>query len=256
MRTNDNMNLIREYDNIRSKKGKQYLEVKDFKDEHKELVVFFGIADYIPRVWVDLDRILEIDKKEKITSRATKLNGSSKKLNTVPVIEALKDNEDQDFEVFDKLSEVILGVVRNLLKGNEDKIKRTLNTLESKKGRIMLSVVSAYCLGEELIRKFGTIEASKKLEVTIKTKKAYEEELREIFKKYEFDEAIKYFKDKIKDYGDKFLTTKKEVSRLVTEEFLYTIADKDSIDRFLSGIADRVRVEITGQSCLFYQDHF
>ena len=85
------------------------------------------------------------------------------------------------FEIFDKLSEVILGVVRNLLKGSEDKIKRTLNTLESKKGRIMLSVVSAYCLGEELIRKFGTIEASKKLEVTIKTKKAYEEEIKRNF---------------------------------------------------------------------------
>lgn len=253
---NDNRKLIEEYDRIRFKKGKQYLSIKDFKDEDKEKVVLFAVAEYIPRVWKDLDNLLNLDKETQITSRATKLNSNSRRLNIIPTYEALLLDDDQDFDFLDKLVEVILGVIRNLLKGSKKKVERTLNTLENEKGRLMIAVVSAYCLGEELIRKFGTIEASKKLEVTIKAKKAYEEELREIFRRYEFDEAVKYFKDKINKYGNTFLVNRAEVSQLVTEEFLYTIADKKSVDRFLSGISDKVREEITRQPRLLYDDEF
>lgn len=256
MKMNNSKNLIEEYDKIRFKKNKQYLSIKDFKDEDKEKVVLFAVAEYIPRVWRDLDYLLELDKETQITSRATKLNSNSRKLNVIPTYEALLYDNDQDFDFLDKLTEVILGVIRNLLKGSKNKVERTLNTLENEKGRLMIAIVSAYCLGEELIRKFGTIETSKKLEVTIRAKKAYEEELREIFKTYEFDEAIEYFKDKIREYGNNFLVTKNEISQLVTEEFLYTIADKNSIDRFLSGISDKVREEITRQPRLLYDDEF
>lgn len=246
--------VITEYDPIRIANGMKPLQLKMYKESDKEKVMLYAVTEFIPRVWKDLDEILEINKKEQITSRMTKLNGSSNKCIDNPILSTLGDIEDQDFEFLDKLKLQILETVKNLLKGSKNKIDRTIETLNSPNGRIMLTIVSAYCLGEALIEKFGYIEASKKLEVTIMAKKEFENEIREAFKNSEFEDAISFFKSKIKEYGI-FLVGIHDVPTLMEEEYLYKISDKNNVLNALGAVSEQVRLEVTNQPRLLIEEY-
>lgn len=246
-------NVVIEYDSIRRENGWDPLPLRMYKENDKEKVMLYAVTEFIPRVWTDLDEILEINKKEQITSRMTKLNSSSNKCIDNPILSTLGDIEDQDFDFIDKLKLQVLGTVKNLLKGNSKKIERTIETLNSPNGRIMLTIVSAYCLGESLIEKFGCIEASKKLEVTIKAKKEFESEIRDAFKNSDFESAISFFKEKVTQYGIYFVGIH-DVPTLMEEEYLYTISDKDNVLNALGTVSEQVRLEITNQPRLLLEE--
>lgn len=243
---NKKRNIVEMYDEIRVLNNLKPLPVAMYFEEHRESVILSGVSEYITRVWKDLDKMLELNKKRQITSRAAKINASSNKNVINPIKETLEGVEDQEFDFIDKMKIEIYYTIQNLLKGNERKVLRTLETLNSPNGRLMIAIVSAYCLGEALLKKFGSIEASKKLEITILARKKFEKELREAFKTMEFEEAVMVFKDKIKEYGESYINSK-EMRVLFIEEYLYTIADKEDILKVLSDISESVRLEITKQ---------
>lgn len=246
-------NVIAEYDEIRRKNNLKPLLLEMYKEDDREKVILFAVAEFIPRVWKDLDKMLGIDKKEQVTARMTKLNGSSNKCNENPILITLDQIEDQEFDFLDKLKLEILETIKNLLKGNHKKVDRTIQTLNTPNGRLMIAVVSAYCLGEALIEKFGCIDASKRLEVTIKAKKTFEQELREVFRTLEFEEAVLYFRSKIDTYGQ-YLVGIHEVSKLMEEEYLYQISDRDNVLKALGSISEQVRLEITNQPRLLIEE--
>lgn len=239
--------LMKKYDDLRWELGLRNLPLKHFEEVDQEKVILFVISDFVPRVWKNLDNMLMIDKKENVTSRMTKLNGNSKKCKLVSAKVVVDSITETEFSFLDKLELVILNTIRNLLQGNNKKVERTLNTINTPKGQLMITIVSAYCLGQELITKFGEIKASKRLEATIRTKDKFQKELRQLFKRYDFEEAILYFKEMVEEYQELLFVKKGDISQIAHEEYLYNIADVKDVERALAYLTEKVRLEITSQ---------
>lgn len=241
------------YDDLRWKKNLRKLPLTLFKEQDQEKVMLFEISNYIPRVWKDLERMLEIDKTQQVTPRMTKLNSNSRKCSFIAAKQVIDEIETKEFSFLDKLEITILNTVKNLLKGNENKIEKTINTLETKKGQLMISIVCTYALGQELIKRFGEIESSKRLEATIITKTKYEEELRRIFKVYDFETAIMMFRDLVDTYQESFFIKKEMITQIAHEEYLYNIADLDDIRKNIALLTEKVRLQITAQPKLLIE---
>ena len=111
----------------------------------------------------------------------------------------------------------------------------------------MLTVVSTYALGQEILKKFGEIYSSRRLEATIITKQKFEEQLREIFKNYSFEDAFAKFRELVDLYQEVLVTDKSVISQIAHEEFLYTIADLKDVQKNIRLITEKVRERITNQ---------
>lgn len=242
-----NRELMRYYDDIRFENGLRVLPLKYFLEEDKEKILLFEISNFIPRIWKDLDTIVSIDKTSQITSRMTKLNSNSNKLNVNAAKKVVDETELNEFSFIDKLEETVYYTLLNLLKGNSKKVERTLNTINTPTGQLMLAVVSTYALGQEILKKFGEIYSSRRLEATIITKQRFEEELRDIFRRHSFEEAFAKFRELVNIYQEVLVTDKSIISQIAHEEFLYTIADLGDVQKNIRLITERVRERITNQ---------
>ena len=242
-----NREKMRYYDDIRFDNQLRTLPLKYFKEADREAILLFEISNLIPRIWKDLDNMVSIDKTNQITSRMVKLNSNSKKCSVIAAQQVIEETETNEFSFIDKLEESIYSTLKNLLKGNSKKVEKTLNTIDSKKGQLMLTVVRTYALGQEVLKKFGEITSSRRLQATIVTKQRFEGELREIFKQNTFEEAFVKFRELVEAYQLALFTEKEIISQIAHEEYLYTIADLEDIRRSISLITEKVRERITSQ---------
>lgn len=249
-----NRNRMEYYEDIRFDNHLRKLPLKYFKDDDKEKVLLFEISELIPRIWKDLDQMTSIDKSSQITSRMAKINTNSKKCTLNAAKKVVEETEVEDFSFIDKLEETIYNLILNLLKGNSKKVERTLNTIDTPRGQLMLTVVSTYALGQEILKKFGEINSSRRLEATIITKQKFEKELREIFKNNSFEDAVALFRDLVATYQEALFTEKSVISQIAHEEYLHTIADLNDIRKNITLITDRVREKITKQPRLLIVD--
>lgn len=243
------------YEDIRFDNHLKKLPLKYYLDEDKEKVLLFEISELIPRIWSDLDKMTSIDKTNQITSRRAKINSNSKKCTINAAKKVVDEIEVENFSFIDKLEETIYHLLLNLLRGSSEKVERTLNTIDTPKGQLMLAVVSTYALGQEILIKFGEINSSRRLEATIVTKQKFEKELREIFRNNSFEKAISLFRDLVTNYQEVLFTEKSTITQIAHEEYLYTIADLDEIRKNITFITDRVRERITGQPKLLILDN-
>lgn len=242
-----NRDKMKYYKDLRFDNHLRTLPLKYFKDEDKEKVLLFEISNLIPRIWKDLDNMTSINKTTQITSRMAKLNSNSQRCTLNAAKKVVDETEVEDFSFIDKLEETLYNLLLNLLKGDSKKVEKTLNTINTPKGQLMLAVVSTYALGQEILKKFGEINSSKRLEATIVTKQKFEKELREIFRNNSFEEAISLFRDLVSSYQEFLFTEKSVISQIAHEEYLHTIADLNDIRKNINLITDRVREKITGQ---------
>lgn len=249
-----NREQMRYYDDIRFDKGLRTLPLKYFKENDREIVLLFGISNLIPRVWKDLDKTLNLNTQIQTSSRAVKLNCNSRKCSIVAAKKVVDETETTEYSFLDKLEESIYNTIKNLLTGSSKKVEKTLNTINSPTGQIMLTVVCTYALGQELLKKFGEINASKRLEATIITKQKFEKQLRKIFKENSFEEAFEQFKELVSQYQELVYTTKSIISQIAHEEYLYTIADIEDINRNMILITEKIRERITGQPRLLIEE--
>ena len=230
------------YEDIRFDNHLKKLPLKYYLDEDKEKVLLFEISELIPRIWSDLDKMTSIDKTNQITSRRAKINSNSKKCTINAAKKVVDEIEVENFSFIDKLEETIYHLLLNLLRGSSEKVERTLNTIDTPKGQLMLAVVSTYALGQEILIKFGEINSSRRLEATIVTKQ-------------KFEKAISLFRDLVTNYQEVLFTEKSTITQIAHEEYLYTIADLDEIRKNITFITDRVRERITGQPKLLILDN-
>ena len=147
-----NREKMRYYDDIRFDNQLRVLPLKYFKEADREAILLFEISNLIPRIWKDLDHMTSMDKNTHITSRMVKLNSNSKKCADKAIKKVVDETNFEDFSFLDKLEEAIYNVLKNLLKGNSTKVERTLNTINTPKGQLMITVVSTYALGQEILK--------------------------------------------------------------------------------------------------------
>ena len=242
-----NRELMRYYDDIRFENRLRVLRLKYFLEGDKEKILLFEISNFIPRIWKDLDNMVSIDKNSQVTSRMTKLNSNSNRLSINAAKKVVDETEVNEFSFIDKLEETIYYTLLNLLKGSSKKVEITLNTINPPTGQLMLTVVSTYALGQEILKKFGEIYSSRRLEATIITKQKFEEQLREIFKNYSFEDAFAKFRELVDLYQEVLVTDKSVISQIAHEEFLYTIADLKDVQKNIRLITEKVRERITNQ---------
>lgn len=249
-----NREKMKYYEDIRFDNQLRILPLKYFREIDREAILLFEISNLIPRIWKDLDKMVDIDKETQITSRMAKINSNSKKCSVIAAQKVVEETETNEFSFIDKLEESIYNTLKNLLKGNTKKVEKTLNTINTSKGQLMLTVVSTYALGQEVLKKFGEITASRRLEATIVTKQRFEVELREIFKHNAFEDAFEKFRELVDIYQESLFTEKSAISQIAHEEYLYTIADLDDIRRNISLITEKVREKITNQPRLLISE--
>ncbi|MCJ8341406.1 MAG: hypothetical protein MJH09_00875 [Cetobacterium sp.] len=85
------------------------------------------------------------------------------------------------------------------------------------------------------------------MESTIITKLKFEKELRQIFKNHSFEVAFQQFRELVDSYQELLYTEKRIISQIAHEEYLYTIADLEDVNKNISLITEKVRKKITGQ---------
>lgn len=198
------------------------------------------------RVFKDLDKKFRTNitsRSLKITSKRTKTKDPEKKIDVATEI-LLK--RGKDYPIVDLVIDNTTNTVLKYISRSKSSASKILEDIETEAGRKKLFLLSVYALGEASIELFGDFKHSRTMELFINTRKENEAEMRRVFSRNSWDDAVEIFKEMMETKKTALISSEAN-DDLVDEKMIYGFVNKEEILQDLWLLADKVRENVTGQ---------